>query len=511
MHLATIRTIKIVSLTITSLEWVLVVMTVMVTFVVGGTPSEINLAKCQDPVASMSKTQMDVWTVPSLLMSDFSADTSFRFENQAQTCEDIVEFEIQIPQIQIDDASPAGTSHHIQIEIQNGNGWQEPSDNVTYFVSDTTELNQTIDHTNHAVDKPIATFTPTGHLFLDNEHYFRPSEYCIQSISSVTIGVKVCQPNCHSVKSLCIPICCTLGKVLYHNGTTETCVEIGGGDDNTTFEYRPTLYRDVNHKLSVEEGAQISQHFYKHMPRCAEGQVLTSYPFRRIHNILGSIVRVLSNGRVKLLLPLERKWKEFQNFCLAGLATSENGVEDNHNNADAEKPVSLRFSGSEEDQILYVCGDYASNEVGAPHFYIPVHFINSFFLFVTGLVYILLWEKQNIHGWTVLSFVLAMFFMFIFLAWSHLAAMLHKSNANPHFAPPPLVCRCVGALAHFFFLATFCWLAIINVDLWLTFKSMTPVSGRSKGVKRFICYMLFAWGTPAIIVGVGLVLTHVYP
>lgn len=78
MHLATIRTIKIVSLTITSLEWVLVVMTVMVTFVVGGTPSEINLAKCQDPVASMSKTQMDVWTVPSLLMSDFSADTSFR-------------------------------------------------------------------------------------------------------------------------------------------------------------------------------------------------------------------------------------------------------------------------------------------------------------------------------------------------------------------------------------------------------------------------------------------------
>lgn len=109
-----------------------------------------------------------------------------RFENQAQTCEDIVEFEIQIPQIQIDDASPAGTSHHIQIEIQNGNGWQEPSDNVTYFVSDTTELNQTIDHTNHAVDKPIATFTPTGHLFLDNEHYFRPSEYCIQRYKKET-------------------------------------------------------------------------------------------------------------------------------------------------------------------------------------------------------------------------------------------------------------------------------------------------------------------------------------
>lgn len=149
--------------------------------------------------------------------------------------------------------------------------------------------------------------------------------------------------------------------------------------------------------------------------------------------------------------------------------------------------------------------------MGAPHFYIPVHFINSFFLFVTGLVYILLWEKQNIHGWTVLSFVLAMFFMFIFLAWSHLAAMLHKSNANPHFAPPPLVCRCVGkenknghvfhygnlilmnligALAHFFFLATFCWLAIINVDLWLTFKFVFTLFMYPEWVEC-VCYFFF--------------------
>lgn len=48
--------------------------------------------------------------------------------------------------------------------------------------------------------------------------------------------------------------------------------------------------------------------------------------------------------------------------------------------------------------------------------YACVTLISSFFLFLTALAFIALWEYQNIHGWLQFCYVLSLLFAFTFLA-----------------------------------------------------------------------------------------------
>jgi hypothetical protein len=45
---------------------------------------------------------------------------------------------------------------------------------------------------------------------------------------------------------------------------------------------------------------------------------------------------------------------------------------------------------------------------------------SSFFSLLTVLTYLVLKEKRNIHGWTVISYATSMFFMYVFLGGAHL-------------------------------------------------------------------------------------------
>jgi TM2 domain-containing membrane protein YozV len=89
------------------------------------------------------------------------------------------------------------------------------------------------------------------------------------------------------------------------------------------------------------------------------------------------------------------------------------------------------------------------SQVVAPHVYIPVYLIASFFLFITGLVHLIL--KQNIHGWTVFSFVLSMFCMYIFLATCHLIGVFQLFEQEAEIEPlsilpasPHIICQAIG-------------------------------------------------------------------
>ncbi len=63
-----------------------------------------------------------------------------------------------------------------------------------------------------------------------------------------------------------------------------------------------------------------------------------------------------------------------------------------------------------------------------PKLYITVMFISSSFLFITVLVYLLIWNIHNIHGWTVFSLSVSMFFMLIFLGTSRAMQLTLERN-----------------------------------------------------------------------------------
>jgi len=47
--------------------------------------------------------------------------------------------------------------------------------------------------------------------------------------------------------------------------------------------------------------------------------------------------------------------------------------------------------------------------------------MSSFFLFLTALVYLILWEYQNIHGWLQFCYVISLLVAFTFLAFVQLS------------------------------------------------------------------------------------------
>lgn len=63
----------------------------------------------------------------------------------------------------------------------------------------------------------------------------------------------------------------------------------------------------------------------------------------------------------------------------------------------------------------------------------------------------------------------------------------------------------VGAASHFFWLSTFCWLFIINFEIWWNFRSLVQLRQTRKWF-RFMIYQLVGWGCPLMVVSLGLLL-----
>ena len=66
----------------------------------------------------------------------------------------------------------------------------------------------------------------------------------------------------------------------------------------------------------------------------------------------------------------------------------------------------------------------------------------------------------------------------------------------------------LGGAAHYFFLSSFCFLSMINVDLWWKFRKLTLYS--ATGAKKFRFYLVFSLGVPGLIVATGVLLKYYY-
>ncbi|ODM91362.1 G-protein coupled receptor Mth2 [Orchesella cincta] len=137
------------------------------------------------------------------------------------------------------------------------------------------------------------------------------------------------------------------------------------------------------------------------------------------------------------------------------------------------------------------------------HLYMICLYIGAIFHLLTTLVYLITWTKQNVYGRTLCYCTLALFFMQAFLGTKYFLAIYgdretHKSH----------LCFVNGVFEHYFFIASFTWLLILNFNLWWTFRSIEGNSVWERN--RFLFYTIAGWGFPFVVIGVSVILDFTY-
>ncbi|CAF1037119.1 unnamed protein product [Didymodactylos carnosus] len=120
--------------------------------------------------------------------------------------------------------------------------------------------------------------------------------------------------------------------------------------------------------------------------------------------------------------------------------------------------------------------------------------ISIFALASTLLTYSLFSVLRNLPGWNTINLTLALIIAeILFLMQSIL------------LTTRPLICLLMALGTHYFFLASFFWMNIMAFDLWQTFhKGFSLYISETR--ERLPFYALYAWGSPIIIVLIGIIL-----
>lgn len=339
----------------------------------------------------------------------------------------------------------------------------------------------------------LIAFTPNGYLQVGLD-YYSPQEYCIDSLSNKEVTFGICKPTCDERRP-CIPKCCDYGQS-WDFGVDESGVPQCSVSEEGLWE--PTLYSDRYTRIEKEARKAIHPHYVSHHP--SNGWCDYGHPFiislRHVQDgSHGVLFRILQDGSV-ITRVRRRQWAYLPkgDYCL-----------------DRTKNLYEKSVGTEEDEddtvILYCHKELATSEATISKVYGVSMIISSLFLVLTLVVFGLLWEKHrhNIQRWTIFSYVstlLLMYFFFILSYFSNLFDGEVVTNAG--------MCRTIGIGMHFFFLSTFCWLTTLNFEIWWTVRSFTAQADFFSGFKRLGAYAVFAFGVPAVIVSVGLILESVY-
>ena len=80
---------------------------------------------------------------------------------------------------------------------------------------------------------------------------------------------------------------------------------------------------------------------------------------------------------------------------------------------------------------------------------------------------------------------------------------------SPHLEAGRTACMVSAVIVHFFYMAAFCWMNVIALDLWITFSNQFISAGSNDSSKRFIYFSLYAWVVPSIIVAFSVTIDNV--
>ena len=165
-----------------------------------------------------------------------------------------------------------------------------------------------------------------------------------------------------------------------------------------------------------------------------------------------------------------------------------------------------------DDDMLFICSPYRDQTYNVTrnvsHTVIMFKFdrlqklvsiigllISTTALAIQFIVYMVLPVLRNIPGKCVLSLVASLFVaQLLYLVGTIYTPEIHE------------VCVSLAAAMHYAFLAAFFWMNVMAIDICRTFSSSRVMLPTDPHSARFIFYSLYAWLTPAMIVGGSLAL-----
>ncbi|XP_014486102.1 PREDICTED: G-protein coupled receptor Mth2-like isoform X1 [Dinoponera quadriceps] len=144
---------------------------------------------------------------------------------------------------------------------------------------------------------------------------------------------------------------------------------------------------------------------------------------------------------------------------------------------------------------LTICFDESSETVNITQEEtgIPVGMIVSLpFLLLTFIVYCILPELCNMHGYILRAYIGSLFVAYFVLGIFQLVDPNSYSQ---------LVCIGSAFIIHFSFLASFFWLNVMCFDIWWTFGGFRSLQGsvKQRERKKFIIYSIYAWGCATVL------------
>ncbi|XP_025995899.1 G-protein coupled receptor Mth isoform X2 [Solenopsis invicta] len=124
------------------------------------------------------------------------------------------------------------------------------------------------------------------------------------------------------------------------------------------------------------------------------------------------------------------------------------------------------------------------------------------FLLLTFIVYTVLPQFQNIHGYTLRAHVASLFVTYVSMFCGTRISRLQEDN---------MYCIITAYVYHFFFLSSFFWINVICFDIWWTFRKIRSCRTNITHAKnKFVIYSIYAWGVPLIFTAFCAIVDHGY-
>ena len=112
-------------------------------------------------------------------------------------------------------------------------------------------------------------------------------------------------------------------------------------------------------------------------------------------------------------------------------------------------------------------------------------------------VYICFSQLRNTPGKILMCLIISLFFAQLFFLIA------------PQFEEYGIACTLSAIVVHFFYMAAFCWMNVIALDLWMTFSNQFITVGSNDKSKRFLYFSLYGWLIPGLIVGFSIIIDNV--
>ncbi|XP_072743639.1 G-protein coupled receptor Mth2-like [Anoplolepis gracilipes] len=262
------------------------------------------------------------------------------------------------------------------------------------------------------------------------------------------------------VNNICIPLCCPPDNCL----VDEKCIL---QKNKTLSSFFPNVYENTENLLQK----RINELFH----------LVVHDPCRKIHSNSSLDLNSSDHSKYKymfftngsLYLPEYHVFVESKSYCLARMSENMFDI------IICSETVNEKRK-SMENIITYKTIIFNS-----------MRMVSALLLLATFLVYSIVPELRNTHGFMLRSYCGMTIIVHIFKITGNLIEKKDLTSFS---------CVTIACVQYFFILASYFWLSIMSFDMWWKFKNLRSLKRKVKQEKKkLIIYSIYAWGFPFIL------------